>query len=185
MSEYETRLAYSWQSGSFCTHKSKVQVHQNFHLRPANVAAMPRISWHRYSISLRLSLCQMRYADMQWWSTAYSPISWVNSNRLGDIEYLCQDFCGMAAAFAGLWLKFRCTGESWAYLGDRSSTAYLPIPFGNQNRLGDIEYVCQNMSHRLTYSWQSCSFCWHIIEHLAHQWCASQRLGRWDTARVF
>ena len=79
-------------------------------------------------------------------STAYSPIAFVNQNRLGDIEYLCQDICAIAAAFAGLWLKFRCTGESWAYLRDRSSTVYSPIPCGNQNKLGDNEYLCQNMT---------------------------------------
>jgi len=93
--------------------------------------------------------------------------------------------CGKAGAFALIWSKFRCTGESWAYLRDRSSTAFLPIPFGNQNRLGDIEYLCQNLSHRLTYLWQSRSICWHIIEVLAHLWSASQRVCSWDTARVF
>jgi len=41
------------------------------------------------------------------------------------------------------------------------------------------------MRHRLTYSWQSCSFCWHIIEVLAHLGSASQKVGSWDTARVF
>ena len=107
-------------------------------------------------------------------STAYSPISFVNWNRLGNIEYVCQDIRGIAAAFTGPWLEFRCTGECWAYLRDRSSTAYLPIPFCNQNRLGDIEYLCQNLTHRLTYSWQSRSFCWHIIEVLAHLRSASR-----------
>jgi len=93
--------------------------------------------------------------------------------------------CGKAGAFALIWSKFRCTGESWAYLHDRSRTAYLPIPFGNPNRLGDIEYLCQNMRHRLTYLWQIRSFCWHIIEVLALLWSASQRVGSWDTAQVF
>jgi len=110
--------------------------------------------------------------------TAYSPIPFGNQNRLGDIEYLCQDICGRAAAFAGLWLKFRCTGESWAYLHDKSSTAYSPIPFGNQNRLGDIEYLCRNVRHGLTYSWQNGSLCWHIIEGLAHRRSASQRVRK-------
>ena len=93
--------------------------------------------------------------------------------------------CGKARAFAPIWSKFWCTREFWAYLHDRSSTAYLPIPFGNQNRLRDIEYLCQNMSHRLTYSWQSHSFCWHIIEVWAHLWSAFQRFRSWETARVF
>jgi len=93
--------------------------------------------------------------------------------------------CGRAGAFAPIWLKFRCTGKSWAYLLDRSSTAYSPIPFGNYNRLGDIEYLCQNMKHRFTYLWQIRSFCWHIIDVLAHHWSASQRVGSWDTARGF
>ena len=79
----------------------------------------------------------------------------------------------------------RCTGESWAYLRDRSSTAYLPIPFGNQNRLGDIEYLWQIMRNGITYLWQSCSSCWRIIEVQAHHRSASQRVGSWDTARVF
>jgi len=33
----------------------------------------------------------------------------------------------------------------------------------NKVSLCDIEYVSENMSHWLTYSYQSCSFCWHII----------------------
>jgi len=41
---------------------------------------------------------------------------------------------------------------------------------------GDIEYLCQNVRHGLTYSWQSGSFCWHIIEVLAHRRSASQRV---------
>jgi len=93
--------------------------------------------------------------------------------------------CGKAGAFACQESKFRCTRESWAYHRDKSSTAYSPIPFGNQNRLGDIEYLCQNMRHGLTYSWQSRSFCWHMIEVLAHLWSASQRVRIWDMARVF
>jgi hypothetical protein len=98
---------------------------------------------------------------------------------------LYQDIRGIAAACAGLWLKLQVTGESWEYLRDRSSTAYSPIPFGNQNRLGDIEYLCSNMRHRLTYSWQSRSICCHIIDVLAHLGSASQRVGSWDTAWVF
>jgi len=106
-------------------------------------------------------------------------------------KYLCLSMrhslliCGKAGAFAPIWSKFQCTGESWAYLRDRSRTAYSPIHFGNQNRLGDIEYLCQNLRLRLTYSWQIRSFCWHIIEVLAHLWSASQRVRSWDTARVF
>jgi len=113
------------------------------------------------------------------------------SDSLSDIQYLCPEIRGRAAGFAGLWLMFRCTGESRAYLHDRSSTAYSPIPFGNQNRLGDIEYLCQNVRHGLTYSWQSRSFCWHIIEVLAHLRSASReseaetRLGySWLKLRV-
>jgi len=120
-----------------------------------------------------------------WSSTAYSPISFVDYNTLGDIEYLCQHIRGIATPFAGLWLNFRCSGESWAYLCDRSSTAYSPIPFGNQNRLGDSEYLCKNMKHGLAYSWQNRSFYCPIMEVLVHLWSASQRVGSWDTAQVF
>jgi len=88
----------------------------------------------------------------------------------------------MATAFPGLWLKFWCTWESWADLCGRSSTACFPIPFGN---LGDIEYLCQNMRHGVTYSWQSRSNWWHIIEVLAHLWFVSQRVGSWGMTRVF
>ena len=45
----------------------------------------------------------------------------------------------------------------------------MPIPFGNQNRLGDIEYLCQNVRHGLTYSWQSGSFCWPMVEIPVHR----------------
>jgi len=107
-----------------------------------------------------------------------------HKDSLSNIEYLCEEIRAIATAFVGLWLMFRCTGESWAYLRDRSSTAYLPIPFGNQNRLGNIKSLCRNMRHRLSYSWQSRSFCWHITEVLAHLWFTSQRVGSWDTARV-
>jgi len=78
-----------------------------------------------------------------------------------------------------------CIRESWAYLRNWFSTACSPIPFGYQNRLGDIEYLCQNMRHRLTYSWQSRNFSWNIIEVLAHLWSASQRVRSWDTSWVF
>ena len=125
-----------------------------------------------YGISLWL-IRHCLFVDLIW-----------HKDSLSDIEYLCQDIHGIAAAFAGLRLKFRCTGESWAYLRDRSSTAYSQIPFGNQTRLGDNEYLCQDMRHRLTYSGQSRSFCWHIIEVLAHLWSASQRVGSWDMAQV-
>jgi len=66
MSEYETRLTNLWQSGSVCPHMIEVQVHRNLNLRPANSPAMPRVSWHRYWVLLRLSVCQMGYANMQW-----------------------------------------------------------------------------------------------------------------------
>jgi len=76
----------------------------------------------------------------------------------------------------------------WRILGIslyRSITAYSPIPFGNSNRLGDIEYLCENLRHWLTYLWQSHSFCWHMTEVLAHLWSASQSVGCWDMARMF
>jgi hypothetical protein len=107
-----------------------------------------------------------------------------HKDSLSDIESLWHHIHGITAAFAGRWVRFRCTRESWAYLCNRSGTAYSPIPWGNQNRLGDIEYLCQNMRHRQTYSWQRRSFCWHIIEVLAHLWAASQRVESWDKARV-
>jgi len=97
-------------------------------------------------------------------------------------KYLClivrysSLICGKAGAFARIWSKFRCTEESCAYLRARSSTAYSPIPFGNQNRQDDIECLCQNVRHGLTYSWQSGSICRHIIELLAHRRSASQRV---------
>jgi hypothetical protein len=115
-------------------------------------------------------------------STVYLPICFVNQNWLGNIMYLYQDIRGIAAVFAGLSLIFRCTRESWGYIHNRSSTAYVPIPVSNQNRLGDIENLCQKLRHGLTYSWQSRSFCWHIIEILEYLWSASQRVGSWDTA---
>jgi len=66
MSEYETQLAYLGQSGSLCMQMIEVQVHSNFHHRPTNAAAMPQISWYRYPISLRVSLCQIGWVNMQW-----------------------------------------------------------------------------------------------------------------------
>ena len=90
-------------------------------------------------------------------STAYLPITLRNNTVWVIFKYLCRIrrysslICGKAGAFALIWSKFRCTRESWAYLCDRFCTAYSQIPFGNQNRLGDIQYLSQNMRHRLTY----------------------------------
>ena len=133
--------------------------------------------------------CRMIRSDRS--STAYLPITFINKTVWVIVKNLCLRMWhsslirGEAGAFAPIWSKFRCTGESWAYLCDRSITAYSPIPFGNQNRLGENEYLCQRMRYRITYLWQSRRFCWHIIEVQVHLWSASQRVGSWDTARVF
>jgi len=104
-------------------------------------------------------------------------------DSLGHISLWQIDPCKIAVA--GVWSKFQCTGDFWAYHCDRSITAYSSIRFGNPNRLRDIEYLCQNMRHWLTYLWQSRSFCRHFIEVLAHLWSASQRVRCWDTDGVF
>jgi len=93
--------------------------------------------------------------------------------------------CPCIFAVTGLSSKFQCTRESWACHCDSSITPFSSIPFGHSNRLHHIEYFCRNMRHWVTYLWQSRSFYWHFIEVLAHPWSSSQRVGCWDTARVF
>jgi len=55
------------------------------------------------------------------------------------------------------------------YCHDPSITVYLPIPVGNRESIADIQCFCQNLWHGLTYSWQSCWFCWTIFEVPVHQ----------------
>jgi len=123
--------------------------------------------------------CRMINAQMHWRVfriyhydrsiTAYSPITVAIQRveeilstfvRIGAMVSLVH---GNAAAFAGLWAKYWCTRESWAYCYDRSSTAYLLIPFGSIDSLGNIEYLCLNMWHGLICLWQSRSFCMQIM----------------------
>jgi len=54
------------------------------------------------------------------------------------------------------------------YYHDQSITAYWPIPVVNLANLGDIEYLGEKMRHGLTFCWQSCCFCWPMIEVLVH-----------------
>jgi len=63
-------------------------------------------------------------------------------------------------------------------------TAYLPISVGNDHRLADIVHPWQTLRHGLTNSWQSCSFCSHIIEVQVHLQSVSDRFGYWDTRWV-
>jgi len=51
---------------------------------------------------------------------------------------------------------------------DGSSTAYLPIAFDNNVRLGDIKLLCQNTIHQLADVWHSHSFCWRMIDVQMH-----------------
>ena len=105
-------------------------------------------------------------------------------------KYVCLSMrqnllnCAKVGAFARGLSHLINGGDSCGYLRDRSSTAYLPISFGNQNRLSAIGYLCQNMSYGLTYLWQSRCVCLHINEVLEHSSSTSQRVWSLDTAQV-
>jgi len=128
--EYETQLPYSWQSRCFCWHMIDIQVHRE------GLGSYP------YDRSI----------------TAYLPIPgeiqsvWAILSTFVGIWDTGSLIRGKDTAFASLWSKFWCTVESWAYCYDRSSSAYVPIPFGNKVSLGGFEYFGQNMRHGLTNS---------------------------------
>ena len=48
-----------------------------------------------------------------------------------------------------------------------------------------IEFLCQNMRHGLTYSWQSSRLCRNIIVIWTQLGSQSQSVGDWDTVQVF
>ena len=129
-SEYETQLAYSWQMRNFCWHRIEVQEYREC------------LSSYPYDRLITTHLPIPLQIKSVW------PI-WSTFVRIWDTGSLIR---GKDAAFASLWSKFWCTGESWAYCYERSSTAYLHIPFRNKVTLGDIEYFCQDMRHGLNYS---------------------------------
>jgi len=107
------------------------------------------------------------------------------------MDYLCQNMRCWLTYWRQIlnicWLcsKLWCTGESWVYYNDRSSTAFLAIPFVNKESLHHIGCLMQIMRHRLTYLWQSCSIFQCSIDVQAHLSSASLGVGYWDTARVF
>jgi len=51
----------------------------------------------------------------------------------------------------------------------RSITAYMLISVANTGSLGNIEWQCQDMRHRLADSWLSHSFYRHVIEVQVHR----------------
>jgi len=71
----------------------------------------------------------------------------------------------------------RCAGESCICLEccyDRLSTAYFPIPLGNKDSLGDLEYLGPNMRHNFCirckfhcFRWYITVYFWqHLIQYL-------------------
>ena len=87
--------------------------------------------------------------------------------------------------FTGQWEKVPFAGESWANRYDRFSKAYLPIPTGDNDHVGNIENLWQNMRHGLTYSWPSWGIRWPIIHDEPQLSLASQIVGCWVILQVF
>jgi len=90
-----------------------------------------------------------------------------HKDNLSNIKYLCQDIVGITIAFAGLWLKFRCTRTSikceqqlllchtWASRVSASDICTWISPRMSDCWLGlaDIQCsICHNESHR--HCWQ-------------------------------
>ena len=141
MPQYETRLAYLWQSCSFCWPMIEVQVHRivlatypydrSIHAKLLSLAydqssSAPEISGHIIVTDLLQHIHQSDLAIQ----TDYVILS--TCVRIWDTGSL---ICGKAAAFAGISLKFWHTSDG-------------------HPRESDAET-------RMGYSWLSCSFrCW-------------------------
>jgi len=115
-SEYETQLTYWWHCHSICRHMIDVQMCQRV------------LGTYHYD----------------WSITAYLTIPAGNEDSLDKMSTCViiwdtgSPIHGKAAVVVGIWPKFQCTGKSWAFRNDRSSTVYLPIWFGNKDSLGNI-----------------------------------------------
>jgi len=96
-----------------------------------------------------------------------------------------------AATFSAMWWKFRCAGESPAYVPSCIMTAPAQricqshLALRHSRRYWVLQLESQT---RLAYSWQSRSFWWHLIEVLVYQWilsiCLQSRSDSSSTAHL-
>jgi len=136
-------------------------VHLNFDQMPAKAAALPRISehclifGHRYSISPRVSQCQMRLANM---------LHWIYLNVTHNI---C---CGFSGAPELRSYASKCSssatnpraGVSYSHLATQSGLDWLTYQLGLPNMQ---HLICCNETHDRT---EDCPVYQRVVE-----WCVS------------
>jgi hypothetical protein len=79
-------------------------------------------------------------------------ITWVSIVAMSSL------ICAKPTNCASVYSKFWCTVESRSYHADTFCTAYLRIPFGNEDNQWDVEYLWHIMWYGLTYLWQAAAF---------------------------
>ena len=109
-----------------------------------------------------------------------------NCVAVSDYERVGLQIYSNAATFTGIWSKFRCAGESSAYVLSRITIApaqhicqsHVALRHSRWYWVLQLEYETQ-----LTYLWQSRSFSSHLIKVQVHRKCLSTyAYNQWITA---